>query len=82
MAAFEREELQEIRVRAAEHASIVGLNPLWKRAYEDLAFAASVLDAFVARSTTNVEEEKSLDEYLSEEGIPPEFFARVSESEE
>jgi hypothetical protein len=82
MAAFERKELQEIITKAAEHASIKGLNPMWKRAYEDLAFAAAVLDAFLARSTSNIEEEIPLEKYLEEQGLKPEFFTQESELEE
>ena len=45
---FERRELQELRERALQAANDV-VNQGWKRAYEDMAQAANVLDAFMAR---------------------------------
>jgi len=47
---FTRKELQALRDRAMSLRSLV-LSPSWQRAYNDLAHAADVLDAFVARAT-------------------------------
>jgi len=47
---FERDELHAITRRALDRSRDV-LNPNWIRAYEDLAHAANVLDAHIARST-------------------------------
>jgi len=46
---FTREELIDIRYRAKKHSETNGLNPDWKRAYEQLAIAADHLDAMIAR---------------------------------
>lgn len=48
--AFERKELWEIRRRATVYAATPAMNPGWKRAFERLADAADVLDAFYGRS--------------------------------
>ncbi len=53
---FEREELWRIEQRANKEASIV-VNPDWKRALEDLAYAANVVDAHIGRSSVGVPEE-------------------------
>ena len=62
--AFGRAELNAIQMRAREYARL-GDNPEWKRAYEELAWAACVVDAFVARSAlpkgTSVEAPENLD---------------------
>jgi len=47
---FDREELQRIEVKARE-ASRAVRNECWKRALQDLEYAANVVDAFEARST-------------------------------
>ena len=47
---IKREELWAIEQRALSLAKMP-LNPHWKRAYEDLAYAANVLDAHMGRST-------------------------------
>ena len=47
---FERDELHAISRRARGRVREVE-NPNWIRAYEDLAHAANVLDAHIARST-------------------------------
>jgi len=47
---FTRKELIDTTDRANEMAKVGQLNPLWKRAYEKLADAATTLDAFIARS--------------------------------
>ena len=47
---FKREELKQTEKRAMIMADAVS-NPSWKRAYQDLAHACNVLDAFIARST-------------------------------
>jgi hypothetical protein len=47
---FTREELNRIEVRARRASRIV-LNQGWKRALQDLEHAATVVDAFHARST-------------------------------
>lgn len=51
---FRRKELWPIVTRAEELSRLVP-NPRWKRAYADLAQAASVVDAFLARSTVQGE---------------------------
>lgn len=51
-AQFVREDLFPI-IERAKVLALVTPNPQWKRAYEDLAQAASTLDAFIARSTVN-----------------------------
>jgi len=62
---FNREELWKLRERAAYFGNIKGTNPDWAKAYQELAYAANVLDAHLARSTvcechiTGVVEEKS-----------------------
>lgn len=50
--AFERRELWTLIERADEVARTVA-SPRWARAYEDFVHAASVLDAFLARSTVH-----------------------------
>ena len=47
---IEREELWAIEQRARRLAEITA-NPHWKRAYQDLAYAANVVDAHIGRST-------------------------------
>lgn len=47
---IEREYLWEIQ-RSAERDITDGMNPSWVKAYQDLAHAACVLDAFIARSS-------------------------------
>lgn len=47
---FTRTELQTIGTRAHELAAVEGLNPEWRQVYEQLALAASILDAFLARA--------------------------------
>lgn len=47
---FTRTELQEIGTRAHELAGVEGLNHEWRQVYEQLALAASTLDAFLARA--------------------------------
>lgn len=44
-----REYLQKLREEASSAARAQGLNTGWKRAYEDLAHAANVIDALWAR---------------------------------
>lgn len=44
-----REDLQALREQALEAAKKVA-NPSWQRVYWDLAQAADVLDAFIART--------------------------------
>ena len=51
-APFTREELQAIWGRAA--ALALGLNPVMNAAYERLAWACCVLDAFLARAAGKV----------------------------
>ena len=51
---FTREELQAITERASVMAADAA-NPRWRRAYADLAQAASTLDAFEARCTIQTE---------------------------
>lgn len=46
---FTRKELSALGNRIEEAAS-EEMNPLWKMAYTNLAFALSALDAFMARS--------------------------------
>lgn len=46
---FTREELQEIRMKADDAASVYQVDTSWKRAYLRLADAATILDAFMAR---------------------------------
>ena len=62
--AFSRAELNSIQMRAKHYANNVD-NPEWKRVSEDLAWAACVNDAFVARSAlpkgTAVEAPEELD---------------------
>ena len=53
---IERKELQWIRERAVYWKRRV-FNDEWKRAYDDLAMAADVLDAFEARCTESVPDE-------------------------
>ena len=50
MAIFETEELRELTARASMSAENC-MNISWRRAYEDLAYAADVLAAFHKRST-------------------------------
>ena len=57
MGHFSRKELNDITNRANEMAKVGQLNPLWKRAYEKLADAATTLDAFLARSEEKQKEE-------------------------
>lgn len=45
-----REDVQDV-IRSAERQICDGMNSHWVKAYKDLSFAASVLDAFLARST-------------------------------
>ena len=52
VAHFQREELWPI-IRRAEVLGASVPNPRWRRAYQDLAQAASNLDAFIARSTVH-----------------------------
>ncbi len=47
---LDRELLQKIRDEAEEQASVFGTNQQWKRALENLAHAADVLDAYQGRS--------------------------------
>jgi hypothetical protein len=47
---FTREELQAIRQKAEQNWEAV-TDPMWQRAYEDLIFACSTLDAFEARAS-------------------------------
>jgi hypothetical protein len=47
---FSREELQDICDRAQYQVSEVATNPLWERAYYDLAKAADYLDLMMART--------------------------------
>ncbi len=47
---FDRQELQNIRVRADTMATDVVTNVQWKKAYLDLAAAADNLDARIART--------------------------------
>ena len=47
---FTRDELHSITRRARDWGKVAE-NPNWIRAYEDLANAANVLDAHIARST-------------------------------
>ena len=47
---FVREELWRIEQKARKNAQIVA-NPNWKRAYEDLAHAANMVDACMGRAT-------------------------------
>lgn len=47
---FTRKELQNLRERAEEMASIDNLNSGWKRVLLRLADAACCLDAFIART--------------------------------
>ena len=49
-ACFHREDLFPL-IERAEILAKVTPNPRWKRAYENLAQAASTIDAFIARST-------------------------------
>ena len=53
---FEREELWGIRSKALEASKCEGLNPNWKRCYENLADAANYLDAIIARTEMQVDE--------------------------
>jgi hypothetical protein len=50
MDTFTREELWNIE-RKCERALCDGMNPAWIKAYNELAHAACVLDAFIARSS-------------------------------
>lgn len=45
-----REELQNIEKRARKLSEVGNLSTAWKMAFEQLAFAASTLDAFIART--------------------------------
>lgn len=47
---FSREELGRIIQKANSLSGLLGLNSQWRRVYQDLAQAASTLDAFIARS--------------------------------
>jgi len=47
---FTREELIDIETRAIKQSKVGYIDPQWKRAYEELAYAANVLDAFMGRS--------------------------------
>lgn len=50
---FTREDMWALEGRAKRAEEAV-LNPSWKRALADLAHAASVVDAFIARSSVCV----------------------------
>jgi len=50
---FTRENLREIKSKAGEMAETDGMNKYWKQAYFDLAQAANVLDAMLARSVNH-----------------------------
>lgn len=52
---FTREELSHIMAKAENLASTIGMNPRWRRVYEELSQAASNLDAFIARATEVLE---------------------------
>jgi len=45
-----RNFLIALKEKAWEESRIEGLNELWKKAYEELAQSANVLDAFIARA--------------------------------
>ncbi|GAG13793.1 unnamed protein product [marine sediment metagenome] len=47
---FSREELQSIVRRARVLIETVGVNPVWKKVYENLELSVSTLDAFIART--------------------------------
>ena len=47
---FTRKELQQLRMKAEDQAGVYQLNTSWKRVYLRLADAASILDAFIART--------------------------------
>jgi len=47
---FTQEELQEICDRAQYQVSQLGTNPMWERAYYDLAKAADYLDLMMSRT--------------------------------
>ncbi|MEK7500307.1 MAG: hypothetical protein AAB649_06955 [Patescibacteria group bacterium] len=61
---MDREVLQVIEKAAIDQVSGEGrphphgTNQAWKRAYEDLAQAATTLDAFLARSTVHSDDKK------------------------
>ncbi len=52
---FDRETLFSIEAEARKASRDV-VNEDWKRAYEELAYACNVLDAFVARSSVTPSE--------------------------
>ena len=54
---FTREELVELLDKAQENEK-AAISPDWKRAYQDLAHAASVLDAFMARRTVHEDQRR------------------------
>lgn len=53
MPPFTREELCNLGLRANHMANVEGINPVWRRAYLQLADAADRLDAMVARCTVD-----------------------------
>ena len=54
---FTREELQELRERAYFLADTPGLNSSWRRVLLRLGDVANELDAYIARTETEVEED-------------------------
>jgi len=69
---FDINELHNIAVRASDQSRNSELTPLWRRAFEDLAFAAVTLEALIFRK--QIEEaafeanlEYELDDYLADQ---------------
>jgi len=55
--AWSRREMQDLRERAKNTASVEGTNPDWVRAYLGLADAADRLDAMIARTQEREQQE-------------------------
>ena len=55
---FTQEELRTLRNRAEKESKTEGQNPLWTRAYQQLADAIDRLEAMMARTTVEVTDGK------------------------